>query len=165
MIQEKEQNKNIPEESDTTEDQAPIAPEVGSLSKFSSPSFLAEAMIMLPIALLIDLAGFILFLIELFIVTIPFCIAISFIVDGFGIVLIGGWMLFRSGRADIPEGVKKRIKKRAKKQMGGASKKAMKSGKKIGKRLGLSVLGELFPIVGDALPLWTIAVFFELKNN
>ncbi|MDD2732046.1 MAG: hypothetical protein PHI53_02505 [Candidatus Pacebacteria bacterium] len=64
-------------------------------------------------------------------------IPLSFIPDLIGLIFIGGWMFLRSGARQ----------------------------KRIGKRLGLAFLGEIIPFFGDIAPCWTLAVFFELKNN
>jgi len=118
------------------------AVETQKMGAFFSP----EALIMFMIAGLLDLAGLIIFILSLFGVG----IAISFIPDIIGLVFLGSLMYFRAGHVTISKSGGKIIKK---------------SGRKILKRLGLSFMGELIPFFGDIAFCWTLAVYFELKNN
>ena len=105
----------------------------------STSLFGPEAIIMLPFAMMLDLIGFVL---------------ICFLLDDFGLldiigtVFIGGWMLMRFGGWS-----------------GKPGKKGKKMGRKIMKRLGITLGIELMPWLGGLIPGWTLAVFFELKNN
>ena len=107
-------------------------------ASFTSP----EAFVMLSIAIALDLLGLFIFILDL----LGIGLIISFVPDIIGLIFIGGWMLFRTGRVTV-------------------TKKAQKTGKKLFKRLGLAFLGELIPFFGDVAFCWTLAVYFELKNN
>jgi len=115
---------------------------VKSMTSLASP----EALIMFLLAGILDAVGLILFFISFIGIGIP----LSFIPDVTGLILIGGWMFLRTGHITT-------------------TKKAQKIGKKLGrkilKRLGLAFLGEIIPFFGDIAPCWTLAVYFELKNN
>ena len=119
----------------------------------SSPSFLMEAIIIFPIAIVLDLVGFMLlfFLLDDF-----------WILDIIGLVIIGSWMLFRRGHVTLPKKTAEKIEKKALEQF---TKTTKKTGKKFLKRFGLAFLGEIIPYIGGIAPCWTLAVFFELKNN
>lgn len=108
--------------------------------------FSPEALVMFMIAGSLDLAGLVIFILSLFGVG----IAISFIPDIIGLVFLGSLMYFRTGHVTISRSAGKTIRK---------------SGRKIFKRLGLSFVGELIPFFGDIAFCWTLAVYFELKNN
>lgn len=123
-------------EAESPEQISEPASEMGAL-------FSPEGVIMMFLAILIDTAG--LFCLVL---TAVFGIGqiISPVVDIIGMVLIGGWMLFRYGQMTGTKGAKK-------------------AGGKLLKRFGLSFLGELIPIFGDVAPCWTLAVYFTLKSK
>jgi hypothetical protein len=97
-----------------------------------------EAVAMFMIAFTLDAIGWLLLL---------FLLDDFFILDIIGFILIGGWLFFRTG--NIPTTLKNR--------------KGI--GKKLSKRLGLSTIIEMIPWIGDLVPSWTIAVYYELKNN
>jgi hypothetical protein len=100
-----------------------------------------EALVMLFFAVLLDIIGLILL-----------CFALDdfWITDAIGIIGLGGWMLIRTGHVTTTKKAQKQVKK---------------VGKKVLKRLGLATLVEIIPYVGDIAPCWTLAVYFELKNN
>jgi len=127
--------------------------ETEQVGKLSSPGFLMEAIIIFPVAILLDLIGFMLlfFLLDDF-----------WILDIIGLVVIGSWMLFRQGHVTIPKKTAKKIEKKALEQL---TKTTKKTEKKFLKRFGLAFLGEIIPYIGGIAPCWTLAVFFELKNN
>lgn len=100
-----------------------------------------EILVMLLIAIPLDLIGLVFFILSFFGVGIPF----SFILDIIGLVLIGGWLLIRTG------GVK-------------STKGAQEIAKKTLKRFGFTFLAELIPFIGDISPSWTILVYKELKG-
>lgn len=103
------------------------------------PNFLSpEAFIMLFIAGLLDLIGLLLL-----------CLALDdfWITDIVGLAIIGSWMFLRIGYVITARKVRKRV------------------GKSIFKRLGLAFLIEIIPWLGGLVPAWTLAVYFELKNN
>jgi hypothetical protein len=101
-----------------------------------------EAVIMLPLAILLDLIG---------IVLICFALDDFFITDIIGIVFIGGWIYFRSGAIKTTKGAKEKAGKIIKKM------------KKLKRLRFLCIGAELIPYIG-ALPSWTILVYFELKS-
>ncbi|MCH8741350.1 hypothetical protein IH779_00330 [Patescibacteria group bacterium] len=106
--------------------------------------FSPEGILMLTLAVLVDLAG----LIDL----IPVIGNIlSYGVDIFGLIFIGGWMFFRSQTVQVTG--------RAAGRMG----KIAKWAKKMKWLRPLLIIGEFIPIVG-ILPLWIIAVYFELQQ-
>lgn len=116
--------------------------EISKTGAFLSP----EAFAMFFVAGMLDIVGLIVFILSLFGIGIP----ASFVLDFIGVIIIGGWMFFRTGHVTITRKAGKTIKK---------------AQKKILKRLGLSFLGELIPFFGDIAFCWTLAVYFELKNN
>ncbi len=108
--------------------------------------FSPEALVMFMVAGSLDLIGLILLILDF----IGIGLALSFIPDIIGLVFLGSWMYFRTGHVTISRSAGKTIRK---------------SGRKILKRLGLSFAGELIPLFGDIAFCWTLAVYFELKNN
>lgn len=99
-----------------------------------------EGILMLLVAAIIDIVGLIL-------------LCLSWlgvddygILDTIGLVIIGGWMFFRSGKISGTKG-------------------AQKVGKKVFKKLGLTFLVEVIPFLGSAAPCWVVAVYSELKNS
>jgi len=108
-----------------------------------------EGVAMLSLAGILDIIGVICLILDLFfgIGEIP-----SWISDGVGIIFIGGWMWFRSGRITVPERAKKRTEKYLRKIFRGKWKKFL-----------TPVVGEVAPIVG-VLPFWTLAVYYELTS-
>ena len=110
------------------------APHIGN---FFSP----DAVLMLALAAILDIIGYIL---------IYFGLDDFWITDAIGVISIGGWMFFRTGHVTITKKGKKMIQK---------------TGRKIAKRLGLSFLVEIIPWLGDVSPSWFLAVYFEIKNN
>jgi len=105
--------------------------------------------IMLIVAILIDIFGVICLLLDIFfgIGEIP-----SWISDGAGIVFIGGWIWFRSGRVEVSERAKQRTEKGLKKLFRGKYKKFL-----------TPILGEVAPLVG-AFPFWSLAAYYELTS-
>ncbi len=102
---------------------------------------------MLGTAIMFDLLGLIIFLLN-FVFGIG--LILSVFVDLAGMFLFGGWMYFRSGHVAISKKTGKPIRK---------------TERKLLKRFGLAFLGEAIPLFGDIAFCWTIAVYFELKNN
>jgi len=137
---EKLTSEELTEEEPTEEEIEAI--EVKKMGAFFSP----EALIMFMIAGFLDLIGLVLLILDF----VGIGLALSFIPDIIGIILIGSWMYFRSGNITISQKAGKTIKK---------------SGRKIFKRLGLAFLGELIPVFGDIALCWLLVVYFELKNN
>lgn len=109
--------------------------------------FSPAALIMLPLAGILDLTGIIL---------VVFGLDDFWITDAIGIFFIGGWIYFHSQTLKTTSGARRRLKRR------------LKKGVKIAKRLKwlrpLCIVGEFVPYVG-AMPLWTLLVFFELKHS
>ena len=101
-----------------------------------------EGCLMLSLAVIIDCAGLIEF--------IPIAgNVISWILDITGLIIIGGWMLYRSHQVSAPA--------RAQKKVASLAKKA--------KNLRpLMILLEFIPFVG-IFSWWTIAVYMELKSS
>jgi len=139
----------MPEETEEQEETEESPEEVSEPASERGALFSPEGVIMMLLAILIDIAG--LFCLVLDLVLSLFGIfgigtAISSVLDVLGLILIGGWMLFRYGQMTGTKGAKK-------------------AGGKLLKRLGLSFLGELIPIFGDVAPCWTLAVYFTLKSS
>lgn len=109
-----------------------------------------EAILMFTISGALDALGIVIFILSFF----GIGLFLSYITDFIGLVSIGFWMYVRSGQTNVP-----------KRRRRGAQKGAKKVGSRIGKRLGLAFLSEIIPFLGDIAPSWTIAVYFELKNN
>ena len=133
--------------SDAMED-SPGAMEEGALNIQKIGNFISLfGILMLSMAIFLDFIGFILLVLSFFGIGIP----LSFIPDLIGLVFIGGLMfLSPSGGIVLTKGADKLTKTLA---------------KKIGKKLGLSFIGELIPFFGDAMPCWTLAVYFHLKGS
>ncbi|GAI16802.1 unnamed protein product, partial [marine sediment metagenome] len=113
------------------------------VASFTSP----EALVMLSTAIILDLIGLFVFILDFFF---GIGLLFSFVPDAIGLIFIGGWMFSRTGRVTVTRKAQKTIRK---------------TGKKLFKRLGLAFLGELIPFFGDVAFCWTLAVYFELKNN
>ncbi|MFH1656268.1 MAG: hypothetical protein ABH956_00655 [Candidatus Nealsonbacteria bacterium] len=111
--------------------------------------FSPEALVMFSLAGILDIIGFLLL-----------CFALDdlWILDTTGLILIGSWMFFRTG--SIP--TSKRLRQN---KQNPTSEIKKKMGRKILKRLGLAFFIEAIPWIGGLVPSWTIAVYFELKNN
>ena len=125
----------------------PIEEEIKAIEiKKMGALFSPEALVMFIAAGSLDLIGLILLILDF----IGIGLALSFIPDIIGIIVIGSWMYFRSGHITISRRAGKTIKK---------------TGRKIFKRLGLAFLGELIPLFGDVAFCWLLVVYFELKNN
>lgn len=125
----------------------PIEEEIKAIEiKKMGALFSPEALVMFIVAGSLDLIGLILLILDF----IGIGLALSFIPDIIGIIVIGSWMYFRSGHITISRRAGKTIKK---------------TGRKIFKRLGLAFLGELIPFFGDVAFCWLLVVYFELKNN
>ena len=116
--------------------------EIKKMGAFFSP----EALIIFMVAGFLDLIGLILLILDF----IGIGLALSFIPDIIGIIIIGGWMYFRSGHITISRKAGKTVKT---------------TGRKVLKRLGLAFLGELIPVFGDVAFCWLLVIYFELKNN
>jgi len=97
-----------------------------------------EAIIMFSLAFILDCIGWLILLIGM---------DDFFILDITGFFIIGIWMFMRVGSI---------VKK---------YKYSNKGGKKFFKRFGLSAIIESIPWVGGLIPSWTLAVYFEMKNN
>jgi len=124
-----------------------------------------EGIILLPFAVLLDIAGVLFTVLDIAygIGEIP-----SWISDGIGIIFLGLWLLIRSQTRPkelVEEVVEKhRAAKRAVKTVKG--KGAVKAAKGMGRGLkfAISMLGEILPLVG-ALPFWTWMVWSELTTE
>lgn len=156
------------EETEEEERKYPTLEEEGvSVSQaFREAIFLApEGFLMISMAIFVDLSEV---LVEVFLPG-PGHI-ISVIIDLGAIVIIGGWMFFRSflkGRemGRLPPSLGKRSKIMREKGLEAAARAAQKA-EKWGKRLRwlrpLLVITEMIPVIGS-IPGWTIAVYLELK--
>ncbi|MCJ7786796.1 hypothetical protein MUP06_01085 [Patescibacteria group bacterium] len=117
-----------------------------------------EGIIMLPLAILLDIAGIIFTILDIAygIGEIP-----SWISDGIGIIFFGLWILIRHQTMARPKELAKEVAERRK-----AIKGAVKQAKKMGKglRFAISTIGEILPLVG-ALPFWTWMVWAELRGE
>ena len=98
-----------------------------------------EGILMLCVAGLLDAVGFVLFLI------LWLGIDDYGILDIIGTVVIGGWLLIRTGSFKGTKG-------------------AQDVAKKTLKRFGLAFAIELIPFLGGASPSWTWLVYKELKS-
>ena len=94
-----------------------------------------EGILMLSIAIIFDAIGLFLFILSFFGIGIP----LSWILDVFGMFIIGGWMYTRSG------------------SVSGAVKKGLK-------RFMIAFVIELVPFLGDISPSWTWLVYKTLKS-
>ncbi|MDP2864566.1 MAG: hypothetical protein Q8N73_02865 [bacterium] len=117
-----------------------------------------EGIIMLPFAILLDIAGVIFTILDIAygIGEIP-----SWISDGIGIIFFGLWILIRSQAMARPKELAKEVAER-RKAIKGAVKQARRMGK--GLRFAISTIGEILPLVG-AIPFWTWLVWSELTGE
>jgi len=102
-----------------------------------------EALIMLPVAVVLDLIGIIL---------VCFALDDFWITDIIGIASIGLWTYFRSQTMKVTHKAAARITKVA------------KWAKRLKWLRPLLIIGEFIPYVGAA-PLWIIVVYLELKYS
>lgn len=142
MPEEKAQTENIYQETQP-EAVSETTKNIESIGRFLS----LYGMILFFIAIIIDLIGLVFFFLSFVGVGIP----LSWILDVVGLVFVGGLMLLSPSGDIVVTSKSKKITK--------------KVAKKLGKRLGLSFLVEIIPLVGDAAPCWTLAVYFHLKNG
>ncbi len=139
-----------------------------SAGNFFSPGVVMEALIMLPVAITLDIIG---------IVLVCFALDDFWITDIIGLIIIGGWSLFRSQFKDDKESAvgmpDREERKKQAQQIQQAPKeaeaakttktgKATKAAKSFKWAKWLKFL-EFVPYLG-VLPFWTISVFFELKE-
>ena len=134
-----------------------------------SSLFSPEALIMLPLAALLDIIGIICFIANIFFGAGEI---LSFIPDAVGLLFFGAWVTFRA--MTKPEGKEKKQeltikvaeRKKEQKIMVKKTRGIIKQGMKIGRKgkFLIAALGELMPILG-ALPFWTIYVYSELKSD
>ncbi len=152
----------------------------GQAANFFSP----EAVIMLPIAVIIDVIGVICVILFLF----KFPQFVTWIADIIGLLIIAPWILMRTVSAkmlggkepevsvsELPEKIADKRAKvaEAQKAMQEAQKAAQEAartaqkGARVGAK-GLRILGvflvQIIPIIG-ALPLWIWLVYEELKES
>lgn len=149
MIKENNGQQNTQEETDEQETEAQESDsqeeteetgemeDTGGLGSFFSP----EAIIMMPLAILLDLIGLILVI---------FALDDFFITDIIGITIIGSWTFFRSQQVQMTQRAQQRIGK------------AAKQARRLKWLRPLMIIGEFIPYVG-VLPCWTVLVYFELK--
>ena len=138
----------IAKHQDDTEEETPEGPTGGNFGALTSP----EGVVMLFMAGLFDLMSIICaVLIFLF----GIGLLLSKIVYIVGLILFGGWALFR-GSGALP------TKKKGKggKMTEIAKEKLGKFFKKHWKKLG----AKLIPVFGDIIPYWTITVYEELTG-
>lgn len=117
-----------------------------------------EGIIMLPFAILLDIAGVIFTILDIAygIGEIP-----SWISDGIGIIFFGLWILIRHQTMASQKELAKEVAER-RKAIKGAVKQARRMGK--GLRFAISTIGEILPLVG-AIPFWTWLVWSELTGE
>jgi hypothetical protein len=134
-----------------------------------------EAAIMLPIAIMLDAFGLIIFILDFM----GIGIGLSFIPDILGTFSIGFWILIRSFFRGITQKIISAIENKisgiggsnggenqvpAGPQGGKVAKKGIKAGSSIVVWLVMTII-ELIPFVGDLSPGWTISVIYELING
>lgn len=144
-----------------------IFPSAGQITKKALLLVLAvpEGLIMLFIAVVLDLLGFVCFILDLFGVGIP----ISFLIDAAGNASIGIWAMMRP----LARSVIGKIGEKAGEVVGGkgsasggsavgkAAKKGISTGLTIVRFIITDII-ELIPYVGDVVPAWTFFVIFTL---
>jgi len=117
-----------------------------------------EGIIMLPFAILLDIAGVIFTILDIAygIGEIP-----SWISDGIGIIFFGLWILIRHQTMASQKELAKEVAERRR-----AIKGAVKATRRMGKglRFAISTIGEILPLVGT-LPFWTWLVWSELTGE
>jgi hypothetical protein len=149
--------------------------------------FSIEGILFLTVALLFDIVGIILTLVDIGVATAVVGEGISWISDLLGLLIFGFWMLCRwlwfKGQAGAQPGEILRPKEMAQQrrkaieEIGQKSQKAVAKAKKIAQsgakaatkavrfsRLVFAFIAEIIPILG-ALPCWTILVYSEMKKN
>ncbi len=122
-----------------------------------------EGIIMLPFAILLDIAGVIFLVLDIAygIGEIP-----SWISDVIGLIFFGIWILIRSQSMAEIEGLKEKVIERREVKKG-AVKAFRRMGKIAGRRglkFAISVIGEILPVIGG-LPFWTWMVWSELTTS
>lgn len=115
--------------------------EVQAEEKAGPSLFSPEGILMLTIAVALDLIGLIFFILSFVGIGIP----LSWMLDLAGLVVIGGWMFFRTGRVVAPQ-------------------RGTRTFGRLFKRLGFAFVGEAIPFFGDIAFCWTLLVYFELKD-
>ncbi len=153
--------KKTPSTQETQEDFAAVSEVSRKIINLLSP----EGIVIMGFAVLLDIAGAICLALDLAfgIGEIP-----SLISDIIGIIFLTSWLFFRMQVVAVPQPAQKRIAKKAKEE---AAKKVSKETAKQFQRIlsktwvkfGLTVVGELLPVVGG-LPLWSLTVYSILTH-
>ncbi len=156
---------------ETTEEESQDE-EINKASALLSP----EAVVMFPIAIVLDLFGLaltIIWLLTLFgVATLEIPEIVNWASDGAGFAFFGTWLLFRApfkgtegaSTGALAESVVQR--RMAMKSTAKEMEKTMTTAKKgmgRGLRFGIAFLGEVITLVG-ALPFWSWFVYSELKS-
>jgi hypothetical protein len=151
-----EENEEAFQETETTVS----APAGMGFLNFLTP----EGLMMMSLAGMLDMAGFLFTLLDLAfgVGEIP-----SLVSDGLGLLLVGSWLMFRSGASvSLPSAQEISGKRKGAVQQVGKklSGQARSVGRKSFSRLMGAFVTEVIPLLG-ALPFWTILVYSELKNT
>lgn len=179
----REETEELPEESpeetaseEVAEREGGEDEEVRKIVTFLGP----EGVIMMTFAVALDVLGIIFFILDFVygIGEIP-----SYISDGLGIAFFGTWVFFRSqfqthGYSEAAERVKatrdrrkampREEKKKIIQLMKSKAKegtKALRAGRRVFLRFLITTIGELVPVLGNILPMWTWFVWSELKSS
>ena len=131
----------IPEEEEVDEEAEDEEAEDEAVRKMGI-AFSPDAIIMFPLAIILDFVGLIL---------ICFGLDDCGITDIIGLIFIGSWSFFHSQTIQMTSGAKKTLAKGA------------KAAGRIKWLRPLFIAGEFIPYVGAA-PCWTILVWFELQS-
>ena len=103
-----------------------------------------DTMVMFGLALVLDIGGFVCFVLCLIPPVTPFMLVISQILDIVGLVLFSVWILFRGG---------------------GLKGKPAKILKRLWKGSVAPTLVESIPVFGDVATSWIISVYLTAKNG
>lgn len=133
-------------------------------TKETTSFFSPEAVVMFSIAIILDIIGLVCFILIFVGIGVP----LSFLPDIIGMIIIGGWTLFRSQSVKPQPKMAGKKAAQAKKRAIEIEKRLAKSGKWV-KRLRwlrpLLIICEFIPVIGDIMFSWTLLVYFELKYS
>jgi len=124
-------------------------------TKKASALLSPAALIMFPIAFLLDLTGLILFFSG---------VDDFFILDLIGLIFIGTWTYFHSqeGKAKVTFGAEARLKGKYAERLKKFTEQTAKWAKRLKWLRPLAFVVEAIPYFGGAAPCWILVVYFEL---
>ena len=137
------------------------------MQKNKANTFLTpEGLIMMGLAFFFDIIGpaIVYSLVFIPVVGAVFAFILSELFDLLGLLLIGGWMWFRSSTKETQSNIPQRRISQKVKKLNRAEMKTAKWAKRLKWLRPLLIISELVPAI-DFLPDWTIVVYLELKYS